>query len=206
MIADSFVQLDHEFTPRQISSLGMSLSRNGNVGDLSDRSVDQQYWQELLRSNPFARDTDPDQVTRQAVTQQAYDDKIFQISCPDDFEELLSEDKKYQKVCLKKEISHKNSSDGGENHSCDDEELVIQEIKRASESPKSDSKSMMNPLANLIKYVEFEQTENLLDESEETQTQFTVQKQNMLNDSLNIFSQSIDTPGSNNKVDNYQTP
>ena len=64
MIADSFVQLDQESNINNMS-LGMSLTRN--AGGLSEQSVDNQHWQELLRSNPFGKE-EPDQVTNQLVT------------------------------------------------------------------------------------------------------------------------------------------
>jgi hypothetical protein len=128
---------------------------------------------------------------------QAYNnDENFDASNSDEEDvQYSAEDQQDQKVEFysKQQNSDYNPSDGGENHSCDDEELVIQEIKRSSEPSNNDSKLRTLP-ATYIQYAEFE-NENLQDESEETQTQFTVQKQT-LNDSLNIFSQSIDTPGS----------
>jgi hypothetical protein len=62
----------------------------------------------------------------------------------------------------------------------------------------------MNGPAIFIKYAEV-YNENLMDDSEETQNQFTVQKQT-LDDSLNIFSHNLDTPGSLKKTENYHTP
>lgn len=166
MIADSFVQLDQESNINNLS-LGMSLTRN--AGGLSDQSVDNSHWQELLRCNPFGKD-DPDQVKDQHVTLQAYnnDDNLDDSKSDEEDVQYSADEWQDQKVEFysKQQNSDDTSSDGGENHSCDDEELVIQEIKNTAEPSNNDQRIRTLP-ATFIQYAEFD-NENLQDESEET--------------------------------------
>ena len=75
---------------------------------------------------------------------QAYNnDENFDVSHSDEEDvEYSADEQQDQKVEFysKQQISDDSPSDVGENHSCDDEELVIQEIKKTTDPSNNDSK------------------------------------------------------------------